>query len=79
MNRQALLERILRILDQDFDIVHNPVSFRRISHDVVYAVLVDVIFENSVKVAGAFFAAARLAHLHVEQPVFDRGPLFRSP
>jgi hypothetical protein len=79
MNRRALQERSLRIPDRDFDISHTPVLFRRISHVVAYAELVNVIIEKSAEVAGASFAAARLAYLHVEQPVFDRGPLFRSP
>ena len=79
MNRRALQERSLRIPDRDFDISHTPVLFRRISHVVAYAEFVNVIIEKSAEVAGASFAAARLAYLHVEQPVLDRGPLFRSP
>ncbi len=80
MNRPALQERILRIPDRDFDILHTPVLFRRTSHVVVYAVLANVILEMvGVEVAGASCEGARLAHLHVEQPVLDRGPLFRSP
>ena len=79
MHRQALQEHILRIRDRDFGILCSPVLFHRISHVVVCMESVKVISQRAMKSAARLLRCVRLAHLHVEQPVFDRGPLFRSP